>query len=71
VLYAFKFKMMNLTRNKENEGKKRPVCACGTEMTYVEFRGYYDKLKFWICENMHCKTEDKFKPDKKDRGAYA
>jgi hypothetical protein len=65
--------MDNLTRNKENEGKKRPVCACGTEMTYVEFRGYYDELEFWICENRACKTEDEdgFKPDKNERGAYA
>jgi hypothetical protein len=62
---------MNLTRNKENEGKKRPVCACGTEMTYVEFRGYYDEREFWICENRGCKTEDEFKPDEEDIGAYA
>lgn len=62
---------MNLTRNKENEGKKRPVCACGIEMTYVEFRGYYDELWFWICENNDCKTEDGFEPDEKDLGCYA
>lgn len=70
VLYAFKFKQMKF-RNKENEGKKRPVCACGTEMTYVEFIGYYDEREFWICENTDCKTEDEFKPDEQDRGAYA
>jgi hypothetical protein len=63
--------MDNLTRNKENEGKKRPVCACGTEMTYVAFRGYYDEREFWICENRDCKTEDEFKPDETDRGCYA
>ena len=62
---------MNLTRNKENEGKKRPVCACGTEMTYVQFTGYYDEREFWICENRSCTTEDSFEPDEEDRGAYA
>ena len=40
-------------------------------MTYVEFRGYYDEREFWICENSDCKTEDEFKPDEEDRGAYA
>lgn len=62
---------MNLTRNKENEGKKRPVCACGTGMTYVQFTGYYDEREFWICENMDCKTEYELKPDIEDFGAYA
>ena len=62
---------MNLIRNKENEGKKRPVCVCGTEMTYVNFTGYYDEREFWICENSSCTTEDRFKPDYEDLGAYA
>jgi hypothetical protein len=59
-----------LTRNKDNESKKRPVCACGTQMTYISFRGYYDELEFWVCENDSCKTESEFKPDKTVRGAY-
>jgi len=62
---------MSLTRNKENEGKQRPTCSCGTEMTYVSFEGYYDTREFWICENKDCKAEDDFKPDVKDNGAYA
>jgi len=62
---------MALTRNKDNEANKRPVCACGTEMTYVKFIGYYDERHFWICENSECKTEDDFNPDQKDFGAYA
>ena len=70
---------MELTRNKENEGKKRPVCVCGTEMTYVEYGSYYDDREFWICENGACMTKDDFKPDvidqiltnADDRGAYA
>lgn len=37
---------MELTRNGENKGKKRPICACGTEMIYVEFLGYYDMRLF-------------------------
>lgn len=62
---------MKTERNKENEGKKRPVCACGTEMTYVHFKGYYDTREFWICENDKCTTDQEFKPDVKDKGAYA
>lgn len=58
-------------RNKKNEGKKRPLCACGTEMTYIEFKGYYDEMEFWICENQDCKTEDDFIADDTIRGAYA
>jgi hypothetical protein len=63
--------MNNLKRNKENEGKKRPVCVCGTEMTYVQFSGYYDEREFWICENRDCKIEDEFKPDEIDKVCYA
>jgi len=55
----------------KNEGKKRPVCACGTEMTYIEFKGYYDEIEFWICENQDCKTEDDFIADDTIKGAYA
>lgn len=40
-------------------------------MTYVQFTGYYDEREFWICENRSCTTEDSFKPDEEDRGAYA
>lgn len=57
--------------NKENENKKRPTCACGEEMSYIQFRGYYDEIEFWLCENDDCKTEDEFIPDKIWRGAYA
>lgn len=63
--------MSELTRNPENEGKERPICACGTEMTYVAFEGYYDDRTFWICENPECETENEFKPDEKDKGCYA
>jgi len=62
---------MKLERNKENEGKKRPVCSCGIEMTFVHFKGYYDKREFWICENGGCRADLEFKPDIKDKGAYA
>lgn len=58
-------------RNIKNEGKKRPVCACGTEMTYIEYKGYYDEREFWICENDECKTEDDFIADDTDKGCYA
>lgn len=60
-----------LTRNKKNEGKERPVCTCGTKMTYVLFEGYYDEREFWICENKACTLEDTFKPDINDKGAYS
>lgn len=59
-----------LSRNKENEGKKRPVCACGTEMTFIRFKGYYDEIEYWICENPECNVEDQFKPDETSAGAY-
>lgn len=60
------------TRNKKTEGKKRPVCACGKEMTFVEFHGYYDEdnMKYWICENEECTTEDEFIPDFIEKGAW-
>jgi hypothetical protein len=58
-------------RNIKNEGKKRPNCACGAEMTYIQFKGYYDEMEFWICENKDCKTEDDFVADDTIRGAYA
>ena len=38
---------MKLTRNKENERKVRPICSCNTQMTYVEFSGYYNSLEFF------------------------
>lgn len=60
-----------MNRNIENKGKKRPVCACGTEMTFVKFEGYYDEREFWICEKSDCKIEDEFKPDELDKGCYA
>ena len=61
---------MDLTRNEKNEGKKRPKCSCGTEMTYVVFAGYYDVMKYWICENDKCTTKDDFVADRDERGAY-
>jgi hypothetical protein len=63
--------LIKTTRNKKNEGKKRPVCACGTEMTFVHFEGYYDEREFWICENAKCETIDGFEPDIKNKGCYA
>lgn len=62
---------MELHRNKENEGKKRPVCSCGTEMTYVKYQGYYDTFEYWVCENEVCEVEDEFKPDDSHVGCYA
>ncbi len=62
---------MEPKRNKENEGKKRPICSCGTEMTFVYFEGYYDERWFWICENNKCMADVEFKADVKDKGAYA
>jgi hypothetical protein len=63
--------MTNLTRNDKNSGKKRPVCACGTEMTYAEFNGYYDSFEYWLCENNACSVKDSFVADITERGAYA
>lgn len=63
--------MNKLTRNTKNKDKKRPICACGTEMTYIQYKGYYDEYTFWICENEKCTTEDGFKPDEEYTGLYA
>lgn len=63
--------MEKLSRNKDNEGKKRPVCACGTEMTRVRYFGYYDERNYWVCEKKDCKTEVEFEPDTEDIGSYA
>ena len=58
-------------RNQKNEGKKRPICTCGTEMTYILYKGYYDEREFWICENESCEAEDSFVADDTDTGCYA
>lgn len=63
-------KTLQLSRNKENEGKKRPICACGTEMTFIVYKAYYDEFFYWTCENPDCKAEDQFKPDREDKGAW-
>lgn len=60
-----------MKRNEANEGKQRPICACGCEMTYIEYTGYYDSFNFWECKNNNCKTENDFVPDDTVRGAYA
>lgn len=62
---------IKLTRNRQNEGKKRPTCACGTEMTFTKYEGYYDEREYWICENPECKAEDYFAYDIISKGAYA
>ena len=59
-----------LSRNKLNDGKKRPACECGTEMTYVVYNGYYDRLFYWICENPKCDLDYNFEPDHQNNGAY-
>jgi len=57
--------MSELTRYKKNEGKKRPICACGTEMTHVELSAQHNEINlwYWICENKNCKTASEFEPD--------
>ena len=54
---------MELNRNKLNNGLKRPVCPCGTEMTLTEFGGYYTSFVYWSCENIKCKVLNDFAPD--------
>jgi hypothetical protein len=61
---------MKLSRNPENDGKKRPICSCGTEMTLNKYRGYYDEFEYWSCENYDCTIIDDFKPDFIDKGSY-
>ena len=64
-------KERKLSRNPENEGKKRPICSCGTEMTFIMYQGYYDERTYWECENPECKITDEFKPDNESKGSYA
>ena len=64
-------KQFSISRNEKNAGKKRPVCACGAEMTFVLYKGYYDEREYWICENPECKTDDSFEHDTKSMGAYS
>jgi hypothetical protein len=50
----------------------RPTCSCGVKMKLVEYEGYYDGFRYWICEN--CDMENKlynYEPDDKLKGAYA
>jgi len=64
--------MSELSRNPKNEGKNRPICACGTNMTLVQFDSYYDCVWYWTCEKKDCKTEDEFidHPDRYDKGEW-
>lgn len=60
-----------MENNKKNEGKKRPICACGEEMKYIEYIGYYDSFEYWRCDANGCTVEDDFEPDERDRGSFA
>jgi len=64
-------KKPELHRNPENEGKKRPICSCGTEMTLIRYRGYYDEFEYWECEKYDCRIADGFKPDIEVKGSFA
>lgn len=49
----------------------KPICACGSELRVVEYRGYYETFKFLNCENEQCNYIDNAKVDDEERGAYA
>jgi len=51
--------------------KKRPTCACGAKMKFVEYQGYYDSFWYWDCDNCDIQDEmEKVSPDRFNRGAY-
>ena len=62
---------MDLQRNRKNEHleDKRPTCSCGTKMTFVQYKGYYDEFCYWQCEV--CDVEDEFAADDTEKGSYA
>lgn len=52
----------------------KPKCKCGLEMIVIEYKGYYEKFKFWGFSNK-CKCTKKirvrdYRPDNVSVGAF-
>lgn len=56
---------------KINKEIKRPICICGKEMTVVEYKGYYNVINYWTCENNKCSIDSNdLESEEIDYGTY-